>query len=164
MADQVGSPAGTFLSHNSDHKPAVREIAKRLRAEGIDVWLDEWNLIPGQPWQVAIGEALRNCRSCVVFVGPGGLGPWQHEEMRAAIDRRVNEADGSRVIPLLLPGADRPNVAGCPRFWLSRPGSNSAGILMRKRPSGAWCAGFVESNPAPAPMTFLSGVPVPIAG
>jgi hypothetical protein len=43
----------SFLSHNSDHKPAVEEIANRLRDEGIEPWLDKWNLIPGQPWQEA---------------------------------------------------------------------------------------------------------------
>ena len=88
-----------FLSHNSQHKPAVEEIASRLQSEGINVWLDEWNLIPGAPWQDAIGEALASCSCCVVFIGPGGLGAWQHEEMRHAVDRRVRERD--------LPGLGR---------------------------------------------------------
>src|SRR4051794_14128722 len=33
-----------FLSHNSKDKPAVRQIAEALRARGLEVWLDEWNL------------------------------------------------------------------------------------------------------------------------
>ncbi len=77
-----------FLSHNSDHRPAVEEIARRLREEGIDPWLDKWNLIPGQPWQAAFEEALESCDSCVVFIGLRGIGPWQNEEMRAAVDVR----------------------------------------------------------------------------
>lgn len=41
-----------------------------------------------------------------VFVGPSGVSPWQNEEMRAAINRRVQETRGLfRVIPVLLPGA-----------------------------------------------------------
>ncbi len=33
--------------------PAVEELARRLVKEGIQPWLDKWNLIPGEPWQAA---------------------------------------------------------------------------------------------------------------
>jgi hypothetical protein len=46
-----------FLSHNSADKPAVEELARRLVREGIQPWLDTWNLIPGEPWQEAIKVA-----------------------------------------------------------------------------------------------------------
>ena len=52
-----------------------------------------------------------------MFIGPGGFGPWQHEEMRAAIDRRVGESKGGfRVIPVLLPGMERPERQKLPKF------------------------------------------------
>lgn len=95
-----------FLSHNSTDKPAVESLAHRLRAEGIELWLDEWNLIPGNPWQEKIEQALNECRSCAVLIGPSGIGPWQNAEMRAAIHRRISKGN-FRVIPVLLPGASR---------------------------------------------------------
>ena len=55
-----------FLSHNSEDKPAVEEIARRLKQEGIEPWLDKWNLIPGDAWQEAIEEALDACRACAI--------------------------------------------------------------------------------------------------
>jgi formylglycine-generating enzyme required for sulfatase activity len=106
-----------FLSHNSSDKPAVEELAIRLRREGIEPWLDKWNLIPGQECQPAMERALADCATCAVFIGPGGLGPWQNEEMRAAIDRRVGErGDQFRVIPVLLPGTERPERGKLPPF------------------------------------------------
>ncbi len=36
-----------FLSHSSKDKRAVRELAQRLRADGLRVWLDEWEIQPG---------------------------------------------------------------------------------------------------------------------
>ena len=30
-----------FLSHSGKDKPVVRELAERLRADGVRVWLDE---------------------------------------------------------------------------------------------------------------------------
>src|SRR5205823_2353190 len=92
-----------FLSHNWDDKPAVEELAHRLRQrEGIEPWLDKWHLIPGASWQPAIEQALADCTVCAVLIGPSGIGSWQHEEMRAAIDRRVKEhLNDYRVIPVL---------------------------------------------------------------
>jgi formylglycine-generating enzyme required for sulfatase activity len=106
-----------FLSHNSHDKPAVEELARRLLNSGITPWLDMWNLIPGEPWQEAIEAALTQCTSCAVFVGPSGAGPWQNEEMRAAIDQRVRDSSGKfRVIPVFLPGAVRDQERSLPTF------------------------------------------------
>ena len=106
-----------FLSHSSADKPVVEELARRLAKEGIQAWLDKWNLIPGDPWQSAIEKALAASETCAVFVGPSGLGPWQNEEMRAAIDQRVRESARSfRVIPVLLPGAQRAERSSLPTF------------------------------------------------
>jgi tetratricopeptide (TPR) repeat protein len=109
-----------FLSHSGADKPAVEELAVRLRREGIEPWLDKWNLVPGDPWQPAIERALDDCAACAVVIGAGGVGAWQNEEMRAAITRRV--VDGSerfRVIPVLLPGVDRPERGRLPSFLLA---------------------------------------------
>ena len=106
-----------FLSHSSADKPAVEELARRLAKEGIQAWLDKWHLIPGDPWQPAIEKALAESETCAVFVGPSGFGPWQNEEMRAAIDRRVRDSGRRfRVIPVLLPGAERAERSSLPTF------------------------------------------------
>src|SRR5262245_34046890 len=109
-----------FLSHSGADKPAVEDLALRLRQEGVEPWLDKWHLIPGDPWMRALEDALDASDSCAVFVGPGGLGPWQNEEMRAAIDRRVREGRGRfRVIPVLLPGAERGERSRLPAFLVA---------------------------------------------
>src|SRR5271165_7434736 len=41
-----------FLSHNGADKPLVEIVAAELEKRGICCWLDKWNLIPGDPWQV----------------------------------------------------------------------------------------------------------------
>ena len=90
---------------------------------GIQPWLDEWNLIPGEPCQEAIEEALENCATCAVFIGPSGTGPWQNEQMRAAVQRRVDERHPGerpfRVIPVLLPAARRGEGSKLPTFLVA---------------------------------------------
>src|SRR5262249_48113550 len=77
------------------------------------------NLVPGQPFVDAMGQALKECSGCVVFLGPGGAGPWHHEEVRSALDRAVR--DGSYpVIPVLLPGARPERLSQLPSFLTNR--------------------------------------------
>ncbi len=99
-----------FLSHAGADKPAVEALARKLRDdEGLRVFFDQWELVPGAPWQEALEKALADSRTCAVFLGPEGLGPWHNAEMRAALGQRVAE-EPKRVIPVLLPGAPRSAV------------------------------------------------------
>lgn len=106
-----------FLSHNGQDKSIVEQIAQWLEDKAnLSVWLDKWNLIPGDPWQEEIEKALDESQCCVVFLGPNGIGPWQNEEMCSALAERVSK-ETIRVVPVLLPGAVRPGKESkLPRF------------------------------------------------
>ena len=142
-----------FLSHNSADKPAVEALARRLEQDGITTFLDKWHLIPGDPWQTALEQALNDSESCVVFIGPSGLGPWQNEEMRAAISQRVSDpAHAFRVVPVVLPGAQREQRSKLPAFlsagtWVefSRDSLDDEDALHRLK------CGIRRIPPGPAP-------------
>ena len=74
-----------FLSHNSQDKPQVEQLACWLREQGLRVWYDEWELRPGLPWQERLEEGITHSGAVVVCVGPSGFGPWHEPEMRAAL-------------------------------------------------------------------------------
>lgn len=101
--DPANAEFDVFLSHNSLNKEAVRQLAKKLRDSGLRVWLDEWNLIPGRPWQEALETIIRTTRTAAVLVGRDGIGPWELPEMRLCISEFAARA--LPVIPILLPGA-----------------------------------------------------------
>jgi hypothetical protein len=106
-----------FLSHATVDKPLVEDLARRLVRENLRPWLDKWNLIPGDPWLPAIERALDDCISCAVCIGPTPVGNWQNEELQQAIRLRVEDRGRRyRVIPVLLPGAGRPEQSKLPRF------------------------------------------------
>ena len=95
-----------FLSHNSHDKPAVIGIANYLTQQGIGVFLDKWNLVPGQPWEPDIEEALETCEAALLCLGPHGEGPVHHKEMEIAV-RRMATDPHFRVVGVLLPGIGR---------------------------------------------------------
>jgi len=120
----------TFLSHNSQDKPLVRELADALVERGLRPWLDERELVPGRPWQEALEEIIQTTRTAVVTFGPAGLGPWEEPEMRACLSEFVQRR--LPVIPVLLPGA--PTKPELPLFlkaftWVDlRGGLTSEGL------------------------------------
>lgn len=108
-----------FLSYNREDASIVESIATRLTGEAaLRVFLDKWCLVPGEPWQDEIEAALDRSATCVVFVGPHGPSPWAHMEMRAALELRAKERM-LRVIPTLLPGADKNDKKSLPLFLKS---------------------------------------------
>lgn len=98
-----------FLSHNSDDKDAVREVAEALTQRGVTSWLDEKELLPGRPWHDALQAVIQTARAAAVFIGPNGLGPWERPEMNALLSEFVERK--IPLIPILLPGAPKdPNL------------------------------------------------------
>ena len=92
-----------FLCHNSEDKPAVREISKKLAEKNIKPWLDEDQIRPGTSWQTALGQQIESIKSAAVFVGESGLGPWQNQEIQALLSQFVKRQ--CPVIPTVLPSA-----------------------------------------------------------
>ena len=101
-----------FLSHNSKDKPLVRQLAAGLQDRGLKVWLDEWELMPGRPWQEALEKIIETTKSAAVLIGSEGIGSWEDPEMRACLSEFVSR--DLPVIPVLLPGA--PSAAQVPLF------------------------------------------------
>jgi Novel STAND NTPase 1/TIR domain len=109
-----------FLSHNSADKPAVEDIAHKLKTAGVEPWLDKWYLVPGKTFQSGLANALRSCPTCAIFIGPNGVGNWAREEVLVAQDRAAKET-GYRLIPILLPGVPDPfDYSKLPPFLTQR--------------------------------------------
>ncbi len=104
----TGDTYDVFLCCNSLDKAVVEALARRLK-DAFRVFYDLWELIPGRPFQEQLEAALAKSRTYAVFLGPDGLGPWQNEEMRVAVDARVRD-EPKRVIPVLLPGASEEDL------------------------------------------------------
>jgi tetratricopeptide (TPR) repeat protein len=119
-----------FLSHNNKDKPTVRQLGEALKQRGLTVWLDEWELVPGRPWQEALEGIVQTTRAAAVLVGSDDIGPWQDREMRGCLSEFVDR--GLPVIPVLLPGAS--NKPDLPMFlkqftWVDlRGGLTNEGI------------------------------------
>ncbi|MFA4829633.1 MAG: PAS domain S-box protein [Thermodesulfovibrionales bacterium] len=93
-----------FISHAAEDSTDAKELARKLREAGVNVWIDVDNLTPGVLWQVEIEDALKNASAFLVYIGKSGVTGWVDREIRYALSR--NTKDGSfRIIPVLGPNA-----------------------------------------------------------
>jgi hypothetical protein len=106
-----------FLSYSEENEGFVESVAGRLREDTrLSFWFRPWHAVRGEEIQEQMEKALDEARSCAVFIGAGEIKGWQNDQMRAAIQARVEDDPTYRVIPVLLPGATRPNRRDLPRF------------------------------------------------
>lgn len=104
-----------FFSYGGENQPFVEALARRLRGDArLSFWFGPWHSVPGVPAQEQMEEALWQARTCAVFIGAGQITGWQNEQMRAAIQTRVEDEPGYRIIPVLTPGATRPSRRDLP--------------------------------------------------
>lgn len=104
-----------FLCHTSADKPAVRELYQRLRADGIDAWLDEENLLPGQDWQREVPRAVRQSDVVIVCLSRGAINKkgYVQKEIKIALDVVDEQPEETlMLIPLKLEECNTPERLG----------------------------------------------------
>jgi|GEM_PF-1624733 len=63
-----------FLSHSSQDKAVVRAVATALRADGLRVWFDEWEIRAGDHIQAKIEDGLEYSRVLVLCMSAQAFG------------------------------------------------------------------------------------------
>ncbi len=94
-----------FLCHASVDKPKVRELDKKLRESGVDTWLDENSLIPGQNWDVEIPKAIGNSDVILICLSMNSVDKegYINKEIMYALDKSLELPDGDIfIIPVRL--------------------------------------------------------------
>ncbi len=99
-----------FLSHSSRDKPTVCALAERLRGDGLRIWLDIWEIRPGDMVGLRIEEGLERSRILVLAMSANSLGSdWVSLERHTSMFRDPTNTD-RRFIPILLDDCEIPDI------------------------------------------------------
>lgn len=100
-----------FVSHaGADNDRFARDFAKRLRDRGIDVWFDQWELLPGDSLVDKIfEEGLKHAEAVIVILSQASLASaWVREELNAAVVNRIERQ--TKLIPVIIDDVDPPEA------------------------------------------------------
>ena len=100
-----------FLCHSSGDKPAVRDLCRRLKSDGVEPWLDEERLLPGQDWRDEIPQALHNSDAVIVCLSRASVTKegYLQKELKYALDVADEKPEGTIfIIPLKLEECEVP--------------------------------------------------------
>lgn len=98
-----------FLSHASEDKARfVVNFARRLRENGVDAWLDQWEMKPGDSLVDKIfEEGLKEARAVVIVLSATSVQkPWVREELNTSVVNRISR--GTKLIPVVIDNCEVP--------------------------------------------------------
>ena len=106
-----------FLCHSKADKAKVRELYRRLIADGFDAWLDEEKLMPGQDWDLEIRKAVRKAGGCSYSLsllnGSITKAGYVQKEIHFALDVADEQPEGAVfIIPARLEDCQVPSRFG----------------------------------------------------
>ena len=99
-----------FISHSSKDKHVVRDLATRLKADGLKVWLDEWEIRVGDLIGLKVEQGLEQSRTLILILSAHAFASeWVSLERHTALFRDPTNAqrrfmpvriDDSEIVPL----------------------------------------------------------------
>jgi hypothetical protein len=112
--DRGSGMSSAFISYSWDddaHREWVRKLAERLRADGVDVSIDRWAVVPGEQLPAFMERAIRDNQFVIIICTPryklrsdtreGGVG-YEGDIMTAEV---LTSQNNRKFIPVLRAGA-----------------------------------------------------------
>jgi hypothetical protein len=86
----------TFICYAREDAKFVLALASDLKAAGVNVWLDQWDIPSGADWDFEIDKALYDCRHFLIVLSPEAV---NSEEVRSELRTALNGR--KRIVPVL---------------------------------------------------------------
>src|SRR5512139_1110368 len=105
----VQVPPKVFISHASEDKARfVARFAARLRENGVDAWLDQWEMKPGDSLVDRIFEqGLKQAQAVILVLSAVSVQkPWVREELNTSVVNRISR--GLKIIPVVIDQCEIP--------------------------------------------------------
>jgi hypothetical protein len=157
----LSRPLRVFLCHSSSDKSAVRNIYYKLHVEGVDPWLDEEKLLPGQDWELEIPKAVRSADVVIVCLSQKSVtkAGYVQKEIKYTLDVADEQPEGAIfLIPVKLEECEVPQRL---RRWqwvnlFEDRGWARLMLALRKRADeiGVTVPSYLQTSRSPSPAGF----------
>ena len=96
LFSREGKPLKVFLCHAQEDKPFVRKMYNEFVAYGIEPWLDEKSILPGQDWTYEIKKAVKSSDVVIILLSDKSVDKtgYVQKEIRIALDAADERPEG----------------------------------------------------------------------
>ena len=92
----MSQEAHIFISYAREDREFALRLARDLRSEGVNIWMDQLDIPPGVRWDRAIEQALRTCDRLLIILSPASVASENvMDEVAFALNRE------KRIVPVL---------------------------------------------------------------
>lgn len=106
-----------FLSYAFKDREFAQGIAKRLKAPGVDVWYDEWEMAIGDSIVNKIESAISSSDYIIILLSPNSVkSKWVQHELSAALVHELTARDVT-IMPVVIADCEIP-IALKSMLWL----------------------------------------------
>ena len=156
-----GDQGRTFISYAREDSEFGLRLAKDLRAAGLDLWLDQLDIHPGERWDQSVEKALRSSASLLVVLSPTAVGSNNvMDEIAFALE------EDKRVIPVLHRACEIPfRLRRVQRIDFTAEYQGGLRLLLRslgveERPTGPERQRQESAEASPTPPSALPRTPL----
>jgi hypothetical protein len=138
-----------FISYAREDTPAAEVVTHRLKAAGVDVFLDRMGLVSGESWSARLRVELDSAGAVLVLLSSSSQrSKWVEEEVQAAIERKKT------VIPVLLDPGGKENwvwpLVGTRQAFPLQLGSAHESSQVRAIVEAVFSSDSPDSSPMPS--------------
>ena len=106
-----------FISYSHADSQFVDQLAKKLKASGVDVWIDKWMIKVGDSITGKINEGIGASDFLIVVLSHASVNSkWVREELNAATIRNIEEEKHAFILPVLLEDCEIPTLLRDKRY------------------------------------------------
>ena len=100
--NQLESPRVLVCHSSKDMKRFVLKFATRLRENGIDAWLDKWEMQIGDSLVDKIfKEGIKNCEKFIIVLSKNSIGSkWVKEELDTGVVKKIEKQ--TTIMPIII--------------------------------------------------------------
>ena len=112
--DEFPVPDTALISFHGDNRQAARQLASNLKNDGINVWMDEFELKPGDPVAETIVKAVEKCPAFIPLISEEAkqfqenqsILKYHIREWEWAYSRHVNHQNPKVIVPVKIDNTD----------------------------------------------------------
>jgi formylglycine-generating enzyme required for sulfatase activity len=100
-----------FISYSHADREFVDQLADRLKASGVNVWIDKWMIKVGDSITDKINEGIGASDWLIVVLSCASVSSkWVREELNAAMIRNIEQGKHAFILPILIEECELPII------------------------------------------------------